>query len=738
MDAIHLAQPWLLSGALAAAVPFLLHWLARPAPKRVRFPPVALLTGALYTGRRAHRLRNFWLLLLRALTLAVAALLLAGPTCYDPAAELDADVGGATRPQACMILLDESWSTNYQLVSGRRCDELLAEAAIELVRQAPSWAQPSDLGLVFSGSSRPEIRPTDDFAAIRAALRVPPPHASDARPLGTALRRAAELLGEARQPLRRIVVFTDGAAHAWRDVSPSLLAGAGDVVVDVVLAGTEARTNLALTAVQADPGPHPETAPIALHAQVACAGVPSVVTVALLAGLRLLAESDPIQLDADQTRTVTVLAPPLPAGLHALRAEIRPADRLLYDQVRFTAVQTTPPPRVWLVAPRAEPHADLAAQIVQNLLAPAALDATLQRVRLTRLAPEDLNRAASRSRVVAERNAPEQDDPRLVVLISGCELSDAARQLLAAQVERGGTLLLIPGSDPAQWDWPGVRAWLAARPPRPEQPDALTTITWSDTTSPARANSGAAEISACGVRIRLALDGLLPAAAVEGVFSDGRPAVVSRTRGRGRVYLLATSPDPRYSELGIRAAGLLSWLHALVGTASGPPRVLETSVGEPVPPGMWSQSAEPPRLRRIEPPENAARSVHAAASDGSVHVSAPGVYAVGAAARSAQPPPQPPPDGVAADAVLLVANWPAEESDFTPIDEAELRARLGRQAVRLRVFDPQVRGTSVFGDRRKSRFEAADSFAVLLLALLLAEAVFSNRGPARAAADRCR
>ena len=49
---LEFAQPALLAGAAAAVLPFVIHWLLRPRPRRVAFPAVAFLSAALASGLR--------------------------------------------------------------------------------------------------------------------------------------------------------------------------------------------------------------------------------------------------------------------------------------------------------------------------------------------------------------------------------------------------------------------------------------------------------------------------------------------------------------------------------------------------------------------------------------------------------------------------------------------------------------------------------------------------------------
>ena len=110
-ESLTFANPLLWWGATAAAVPFIIHWMMRPRPQKVVFPATFLLQKALAEGQKAQRLRNIWLLIVRALGLVLIAGLLAGPTCNQ-------QEGGPLRddrPIAAVLVIDDGWSCAYQL-----------------------------------------------------------------------------------------------------------------------------------------------------------------------------------------------------------------------------------------------------------------------------------------------------------------------------------------------------------------------------------------------------------------------------------------------------------------------------------------------------------------------------------------------------------------------------------------------------------------------------------------------
>jgi hypothetical protein len=128
----------MLLGVVAAGMPFAIHLLLRPRPRRIRFPAVAFLHTRLASGRRAQRLRNLWLLLLRALVLFFVVLLLAGPTCVPRG-----ETGASEDPIACVLVVDDSWSMLYQVTAEQTLLDRACAAACEYIdtasRSIPRW-----------------------------------------------------------------------------------------------------------------------------------------------------------------------------------------------------------------------------------------------------------------------------------------------------------------------------------------------------------------------------------------------------------------------------------------------------------------------------------------------------------------------------------------------------------------------------------------------------------------------
>lgn len=111
--ALTFATPVLLIGAIAAAIPFLLHLLATVRAKREYFPTLRLLRLSMDKTVRRRRVQHWLLLLLRAAALAILAIAAAEPISRATGGWLGAEQSVAT------IVLDNSLSMAAKAQPGR-------------------------------------------------------------------------------------------------------------------------------------------------------------------------------------------------------------------------------------------------------------------------------------------------------------------------------------------------------------------------------------------------------------------------------------------------------------------------------------------------------------------------------------------------------------------------------------------------------------------------------------------
>jgi hypothetical protein len=223
-------------------------------------------------------------------------------------------------------------------------------------------------------------------------------------------------------------------------------------------------------------------------------------------------------------------------------------------------------------------------------------------------------------------------------------------------------------------DWPGLRPLISVSAPDLEHLAAVTNIAWQDASPYSPDEEGLDELPRSAIRRRVVLRELATGVTVYARYTDGAAAIVSKQIGDGHLMVLTTSPDPVWSDLGVRAAGLITWLHRLVEEATGPASAVATfQAGERTRHRFGSLPAE--GLARVSSTSDpSARSSWIRIVDGAPQedwpTDFPGLYSVRTAGHGSPPS-------------LYAVNWPAEESDLTQITLPQLKARLGCEQVTL-------------------------------------------------------
>lgn len=196
MFGVAFLSPLFLIGAVAAAVPILLHLFHRQTEVVIDFPAVSLLTRAPVQQHRQRRLRELILLALRVAALVLLAVSFARPYAAGTAASASAPL--------TVVAVDTSMS-----VSAPGQIERVREAAEQAIRSAP--ATHAVALVAFADAADAVVPPTVDRATAVAAARQLTA-GSRATRYRMVLSRAAELIG-AREG--RVVVVTDLQRVGW-------------------------------------------------------------------------------------------------------------------------------------------------------------------------------------------------------------------------------------------------------------------------------------------------------------------------------------------------------------------------------------------------------------------------------------------------------------------------------------------------------------------------------------------
>lgn len=206
-------HPWVLAGLAAAAIPILLHLLARREPPTVVFPAVRYLVTTTREHQRRLKLQNWLLLVARTLLVAVLVMAAAGPTV-----PLLGVPGHA--PSALVLIVDNSPSSGAVVGGSPQLGQLVAAARRTLAR-----ATPEDALWLVTADGIPRRGNRAALGEVLGGLRVSPRRLD----LGAAITLAGDVLASEPRP-GEIILLTDLQASALSPAAPAgpLLIGRPD------------------------------------------------------------------------------------------------------------------------------------------------------------------------------------------------------------------------------------------------------------------------------------------------------------------------------------------------------------------------------------------------------------------------------------------------------------------------------------------------------------------------------
>ena len=553
--------PAFLLGALAAAVPVVLHFFARDRAPRLPFSDVRFLERAFVRRDRRRRLRELLLLALRVAALLLLAVAFARPF-------LDA-AGVALRVTVVAVDRSLSLSAPGQMALAR-------ERALEVVAATPS---DESVGVVaFDDEVEIVAAPAVGRPLVRAAIgRIVPTGGATGYAAG--LAAAVEMIGGRAG---RIVVVTDLQAAGW----PAGARAAVPAQVDVEVVGVPpVDRNLAVTAAGSDAA--------GVVAVILNTGSDRVETEAALAldgrevarrFLSLVPGSNEARWDVppDRARVVAV--------------SVADPDGYRWDDVRYALLGPASPTVVHVVANNGTIDGE-AFYLAQALgVAPESRPFEVRPVEPAAL------------------TAPDASDWQVgdaVVVVGTDGLSRPGRARVATFVEAGGGLLLAtgPGVDPRLVrDLLGEAVGLAVEAPGetsvdtaarrlaivdPRHPvfrpfgDLVATLGQVRFTGTARVNLPDREGGAAGADAP---------PLVLARFDHGDPALVEYRRGAGRALVFASDLNLDWNDFP-RRPGFVAFLHEMVRYLAGPPAeprellLADVPVGVPRVPGVAADPA---------------------------------------------------------------------------------------------------------------------------------------------------
>lgn len=590
-------------GGLFVVLPIVLHMAMRQKPKHQMFPALRFVKQRQLTNQRRLRVRQALLLFLRCLLILLLALALARPSTLSSQAGqwlvcgalgllllivlwvttvavlsrrgwplllllglLSLGLlGGLVRSSlalmhdqppvllgdrraaiAAVLVVDTSPRMLYRYENRSRL-ERAQELAQWLLRQLPADSQVA----IMDASSRPASYAVDLGAASAAVTALEPTYVP--RDWSRMLEEALQLLSSSDKPRKELYLFSDLTQATWGDLERNAtlerLRDSTDVVVQLIDLGIEDPSNDAITDLQLSQSTLTPGSPLQLTARVTRQGAagermlqlalepagaanPIVVNGAAQTPTAEVRGSELLPLKSEQASTARFTLNALPVGTHHGYLQLDGTDNLAFDDRRYFTVHVRPPHSVLLVTgDGAESYT------ITESLAPREFRQT--------------GRAKFAFHVIPLEKLRDQrlTDFAAVALLDPTPLGDDVWRNLGRFVERGGGLACFLGRNvraPQEFCSAAALGLLPATveriwrddsdgglrlAPRDYSHPTLTVLRDLQTTIP---------WDALPVFRHWVVGELAPNAQVIVPYNHGKPAILERTLGTGRVLMMTT------------------------------------------------------------------------------------------------------------------------------------------------------------------------------------------------------
>lgn len=333
-------NPFVLFGLAAATIPLLLHLLSLKRLRTIPFSSLRFLQQIEHSKVRRLRMQQWLLLLVRTLLIVFIVMAFARPTL-----QTTLPVVGVEQRSSIVILIDNSFSMGISDQGGQRFEQgrSIARSIITSLQEGDEVAV---LPLVpdFQGQSVGFTRLLGSATAVVDAMEISYAKATWA----DALVNASVLLETASNPVKEIILITDGQRHHFnRDGNDTLIRGNTTIiVVPVGQGGIAVSPNFSvdslklLTQVPQLGRVVEVEAYVRNHSNVE---KPEASATLLFNGVAVSRQL--FNIGGGQTKTVVLTAPVQSAGAVAVSVELDP-DGISYDNVRHLGFILPPPPDI--------------------------------------------------------------------------------------------------------------------------------------------------------------------------------------------------------------------------------------------------------------------------------------------------------------------------------------------------------------------------------------------------------
>jgi len=423
-------NPLLLFGILGVASPIIIHLLAKKKVKHVVWAAMRFLKTVVAKHQRRLTLEDLVLLLLRCLLLVLLAVALARPSFKQGGLP-----GFGDRDEAAIIAIDNSASMSQTDGVASKFEQ--AQKAAEEVLDSLPGGSAVAVWLVSDVVKNVIQEPTHDFALARQAIRGAQ-RSDRGTEMPAALRRALEVLRQQPVAAKQVYVITDGQANGWKQLAETraLLDSARDIHARIVLIGRSEQHNLGVAGLRMVSALAPVNEPVRFEIEIGNYGIAEAKNVQVSLGIDGEPAGDDAEIEsipAGQSKTIPLYATFREAGYHAVVARL-PGDRNPADDQRALVVRVIGEINVLLVDgnPGIESR-ESEVFYLRNAFVPVP--------------PEQREKYYIKTKTITPPELPTAKlaDYEAVVLADVAEMPEAVLASLERYLRAGGGLMVFPG-----------------------------------------------------------------------------------------------------------------------------------------------------------------------------------------------------------------------------------------------------------------------------------------------------
>jgi hypothetical protein len=510
-------SPFFLLGAMAAALPVLVHLVRRTRAVKVQYPSLMFLRRIEQKTIRKRKLRNLLLLALRCAALLLLALAFSRPYLTGPT-----PVSALSDRRASVILIDASYSMRYGDVFDRA-----KQAARDVLNKAAANEQ---IALVVFSRNYEILMPLKANRAEALAILDQLQPGLGATDYVQAIQSAISLLKDAEGNAKQIHLISDFQDGGWNRAAPPIKVSPEIKLMPVDVSDSNPR-NLVVSEVKADPVVYAQKYAGKVVARLNNFSAEAASDAAVEFKLNdLTVERRQLNLEAGASVAVEFTGFNVPEGSNAATIEISSDSFPLDNRFLFT-VKRENQTRVLVIETPARGRSE-SFFLQQSLVA------------------GENNQHALTLKTPGTTNPLELEQYRAVIINDAAGITDALAQALKNFAERGGGLIIAAGKHTVPADFNKVMAGLTpAELGETVQSRGYALMSQVKTDHPIFgpfARSGRLTSTRVYAYHRASpFEGAMIIAALD----DGSPILVEGSAGRGKVLLVNTSLDTAWNDL---------------------------------------------------------------------------------------------------------------------------------------------------------------------------------------------